>query len=215
MLLLSNDAWISRMSGVAAVIVRSAGQPQAPRGVALPGIGWADPHWLVHVKKAALDRALAVAAAASISQIEDDLVELLALSDLHSTPSDAPVSPAGTIGYPRWGDIYWVGGFATGGQTKRYVVASHDHYNASAGARPFLVRTTSQPKRNAQEFPSIQDGVARACCGDIQTSSVGAVEQARRPSPRSLSLLDMQAVARGLASVLELEAAVIRGGGVL
>lgn len=123
-----------------------------------------------------------------------------------------PTSPAGPIDFPRWGDIYWATGFETGGQDKRYVVVSHDHHN-KATRRPFLVRTTTAPKRNVQDFPVVQDGAAHSCPGELRTAGEESVSLARRPTPDHLVLADMVATAYGIASTLQLEAAVIRNGG--
>jgi hypothetical protein len=202
------------MRGVAAVPVREAGQPRPAHGVEIPGVGWADPQWLMHLRKETLGPALLVTPPASLAVVEDCLTDLLALTDLLTTSPMPPLSPAGPITYPRWGDIYWVRGQDTGGQNKRYVVVSHDHHNAT-GVRPFLVRTTSQAKRNVQDFPPIQGGDAHACCGDVMTINPAQVELRRRPTPHAVNTGDMTDVARSLASVLDLEDAVVRQGGIL
>jgi hypothetical protein len=202
------------MSGVAAIPVRKVDQPRPAHGVDIPGVGWADPYWLMNLKQDVLQRPLLLLPEAPLASVEDSLTDVMTLTDVLTTSPTPPLSPAGPITYPRWAEIYWVRGLNTGGQDKRYVVVSHDHHNAT-GARPFLVRTTSQPKRNTEDFPIIQNGDAHACCGDAITASQTAVEQRKRPRPRSLNTADMVAVARGLASALELEDAVRRAGGTI
>ena len=148
--------------------------------------------------------------------MEDQLVEMLALADLlRDGMPMAPHSPAGPITYPRWGDIYWITGFPPEDQTKRYVVVSHDHVNAATGGRPLVVRTTKQDKRNAQDFPAIQGGEARGCCGELRSAKPSEIVMARRPDPPNLAVADMADIARGIASVFGLEAAVERAGGAL
>jgi hypothetical protein len=201
------------MSSVAAVPVRKPGSAVPMHGVRLGEVGWADMHWLASIKRERLERPLYVVTT-GMDQVDDWLVELLALADLCRPHPTAPHSPGGPITYPRWGDEYWVGGLdqETGGQTKRYVVVSHDFHNA-VPARPVIVRTTSQPKRNALEFPAIEDGSCHACCGDVRSHPSEDFDLRRRPTPDALSIDDMRRVAYGLASVLDLENAVVRAGG--
>lgn len=202
------------MSGVAAVPVRSL-TVRPPQGVLrIRDIGWIDLGAMAHLPNGKVTTAVFKLTPEAIDRVEDKLVEVLALVDLCTGDPLPPHSPAGPVTYPRWGDIYWVKGFETGGQDKRYVVVSHDHHNAATN-RPFLVRTTTAPKRNTQDFPLIQDGAAHACPGELQTANTDRVQMSRRPKPDSLSITDMSATAHGLVSVFELEAAVVRGGGEL
>jgi hypothetical protein len=169
---------------------------------------------MAHMRQARLTSARFKLAPEAIHRVEDKLVDVLALVDLCCSDPLPPHSPSGAVTYPRWGDIYWVKGFDTGGQDKRYVVVSHDHHNAATG-RPFVVRTTTAPKRNAQDFPLVQNGDAHTCPGELQTAPTDRVEMRKRPRPDSLNLADMSATAYGLVSTLELEAAVVRNGGEL
>lgn len=210
---MTNDQWNSLTSGVGTVPVRAGGE--VPRhGVPIPGVGWADPYWLAHLDKSVLGAASHVVPDPEMEALEDRLTDVMALADLLTVGAPiAPHAPTGPITYPRWGDVHWVTGFKTGGQTNRYVVVSHDHHNATPGSRPFVVRTTSQTKRNTQDFPSIQGGAAHACCGEAQAGARQRIVTQNRPDPASLGVADMARAARGIASVLELESAVVRAGG--
>lgn len=202
------------MPDVGAVPVRA---PSAvpTHGVRVAQLGWADAHWLSAIPRSSLGAPLQVVDEAELAHVEDRLVELMALADLCASTPMAPHSPDGPITYPRWGDIYWVPALANvTHQTKRYVVVSHDHHNA-AGLRPLIVRTTSQTKRNLTDFPEIQGGGVHACCGEVRSQRAVGIELGRRPAPDALSIDDMSAVAYGIASALDLEAAVERAGGVI
>lgn len=208
-LILSNDVWNRKMAGLAAIPVRARSAVPV-HGVPLGTLGWADPHWLSTLPVGRLGRPTHVVAQAELDAIEDALVDIMALADVCVSDPMPPLSPAGAITYPRWGDIYWIPALAAEtGQTKRYVVVSHDHYN-SAGNRPFVVRTTSQEKRNTQDFPVIEGGACHACCGEVLSQPTKNIQMRPRPAPESLSIGDMAAIGWGIASVLELEAAVAR-----
>jgi hypothetical protein len=81
------------------------------------------------------------------------------------------------------------------------VVVSHDLHNRTTG-RPIVVRTTSRAKREHRSFPAIEGGAARACCGDaaaLAERHLRCRPGDHRPIPASMSLTDMQAIARGMA----------------
>jgi hypothetical protein len=203
------------MPDVAAVPVRAGVASVPTHGIRIGNLGWADSHWLAQIPRSRLARALHVVDDGPLRAIEDSLTEIMALADLCATTPMAPHSPGGPITYPRWGDIYWVPALAAQtGQIKRFVVVSHDHHNAT-GHAPFIVRTTSQPKRNLEDFPEIQGGGVHACCGEVRNHKVRGFNMASRPQPDSLTIDDMSGVAYGIASALELEDAVGRAGGMI
>jgi len=213
-LVLTNDVWNDVMSGVAAIPIRSPAIQPYPGAIRIRDIGWIDLPAMAHMPQGRLTQPLYKLTAQAIERTEDKLIDVLALVDLCCGDPLPPHSPAGAVTYPRWGDIYWVKGFDTGGQDKRYVVVSHDHHNAANG-RPFLVRTTSAPKRNAQDFPLVQDGAVHTCPGELQTAQADWVEMTKRPRPDALNVADMAATAYGLISTFQLETAIVRNGGEL
>ncbi len=144
-----------------------------------------------------------------LAEVEDILVDVLALQDLSTRPSRDPSSPPGPVDYPRWGEIYWAGERMEG-ERKRYVVVSNNYWNKDTKTA-VMVRTTSQERRGGAFFPAIQQGRARACCGNVTTFARAAVDlSGNRPFSGRLNLQDMIAVAEGLVDALELDQALER-----
>lgn len=147
---------------------------------------------------------------AELATIEDRLCEFLQLPALFA-PSPRVPGPLGDASrYPVWGQIYRAGPLMSG-ERKRRIVVSPNAWNA-ASELATLVRTTTSFARYGEEFPQIQDGGARACCGDAITFERSSILLAGRdrPDPHTASMRDMIAVGRGLVVAYELAHAVER-----
>jgi hypothetical protein len=198
-LVLTDDTWNRVMGSVGGVLVAPRGNID-PLSVELPG----DRRVALIAVLLAIPRRLLttleyVAGAAQMELVAAGLRRLLGHPGLLASPPAGPPIPPGPVTYPAWGQIYY--GPPYRGESKRYVVVSHDLHNRATG-RPVIVRTTSQPKRDHRSFPAIEGGAARACCGDAATIAEGELRCRpgdHRPVPGSLSLTDMVAVARGMA----------------
>ncbi len=106
------------------------------------------------------------ASAVEMHIVGQQLADLLLLPEQCSRPPVLPSDgPPGA--YPRWGRIYYADP-PLGGQTKRWLVVSHDHFNAASGDA-ICVRTTSNTSLHADELPFIERGFALAVCPDLLT----------------------------------------------
>jgi mRNA-degrading endonuclease toxin of MazEF toxin-antitoxin module len=205
-LVLTNDVWNRRMGAVGVVPVRlpvTLDSLWEPAFSHEPGLQ-ARVGFLTSQPKTRLLDARFVLAPDQLARVGDALADVLALADLSAMPPSPPGSVPGVADYPRWGEIYYAGP-PIGGQVKRYVVASRDQWNAT-NASAVVVRTTSQPKTWGTAFPRIEDGAARACCGDATALPRNRFDLIGRPSPSWLDLDDMVRVARGLLDVFDLDA---------
>jgi len=189
------------MHGVGVIALK---EPFAEESLLTPAVGdlQADAGRLVVLPQGELSDALYVPEPEEVIGVERGLADVLDLRRLVRPSPLAPQPVPGVIDYPRWGHIYWASGLGTG-ENKRYVVVSNDRWNKQTKA-PIIVRMTTQPKRRAEDFPEVQDGDAQACCGEATSVAHAVLNQRQRPSPPSLPLRDMSAVAGGLMSVLEL-----------
>jgi len=126
------------------------------------------------------------------------------------TPAPRIPPPLGAGRYPVWGQIY-LAGPPVQGERKRRVAVSPNAWNAISGMATF-VRTTTSFDRHGPEFPQIQGGASRACCGDVTTFEHGRVLLAPRdqPVPQVVTMRDMVAIGRGLVVTHELESAAAR-----
>jgi hypothetical protein len=185
------------MRSVGGVLVAAVGSDplavplRGHSGAALCGI-------LLAVPRTGLATLEHVADGSELETVARALRGLLGHQGLLSAQPVAPPRPPGPVSYPAWGEVYY--GPPVGGQSKRYVVVSHDLHNQATG-RPVVVRTTSRQKRNHRSFPAIAAG-ARACCGDAATVAERDIRWRPgdgRPDPRSLQLADMVAIAQGMA----------------
>jgi mRNA-degrading endonuclease toxin of MazEF toxin-antitoxin module len=204
-LVLTNDVWNRRMGTVGVVPVRPAATPDSlwePRFSDAPVLQ-AFVGFLTARPKDRLLEARFVLAPEQLAKVGAALGDVFGLPDLCATPAIPPSPVRGPVDYPRWGEIYYAGP-PIGGQTKRYVVVSRDHWNA-ASTSAVAVRTTSQPKAWGDAFPAIEGGAARACCGDATAIPRGRIDLVRRPFPPALDLDDMVRVGRGLLDVFDLE----------
>ncbi len=207
-LVVTNDHWNSVMYSVGVVpLRRPIGDPSplAPIVDTLQAFAGR----LVAVEKSSLGPARLVLDAGQMAAVEDALCEVLALGELCRTSPSRPASPPGPVTYPRWAEIYYVAGQRFDEEHKRYVVVSNDDWNRADGTA-IAVRTTTTARRWGTAFPAIQDGAARACCGDAATFAARRFNLRNRPQPRWLPLADMAAIARGLAETHQLQPAVER-----
>lgn len=210
-LVLTNDRWNAAMHAVGVVPLRTPegdGSPLAPIVSKTPPLR-AVAGRLVAVEKASLGAARLVLEAEQLARVEDALCEVLALRYLRGASPTRPPSPPGPVNYPRWGEAYYVAGQRFGVEHKRYVVVSNDQWNHADGTA-VAVRTTTTARRWGTAFPAIQDGAARACCGDATTFAAPRFVMRGRPQPQWLPLADMVAIARGLIDTHQLEAAIGR-----
>ncbi|MBV8528020.1 MAG: hypothetical protein JOZ75_06875 [Candidatus Dormibacteraeota bacterium] len=210
-LVLSTDDWNQVMSDVVAVPLDDTGVVGGvPSGCAIDVNGES----LVAVagglqsisSEQELGPRVAGVAVEDMREIERQISELLQLRSLCGpTPRAAPV-----VGhpnrYPRWSEIYLGPRRGDPPEKKRYVVVSDNVWNATM-PRVLCIRTTSSRRRGGPGFPEIQRGAAKACCGNITSLRVGALNLRDRPSPPSLGLHDMVTIAREVDEVLELTAA--------
>lgn len=204
-LVLTNNVWNRRMNTVGVVPVR---MPVSPDSIWEP-VCLGEPRlqarvgYLTSRPRERLEEAIFTLSHDQVAQIGAALADLLAIRDLTADPASVPVAPSGTINYPRWSEVYYVGPPIVG-QIKRYVVVSRDHWNAASGSA-ITVRTTSQQKNWGAAFPPIEAGAARACCGDATALPRPRFDFVRRPSPAVLDFDDMVNVARGLADVFDFD----------
>ena len=204
LLVLTSDVWNAHMGSVGgAVVSGSGGGDILP--VALPPVkAFVNPTMILALRHTALGEPLYTVSPSELRTIEEYLQATLALNGLRGVPPVAPGSPPGLPDYPRWGNVYF--GPPLGGEVKRYVVVSADVHNQRVG-RVLAIRTTSKVKRDSVSFPVIQGGGIQACCGDMSLIGNADLHHAvgqRRPSPSSLSIGDMAAIARGLAQTHQL-----------
>lgn len=209
-LVVSTDDWNQVMSDVVAVPLDDAGVVGGvPSGCAVDVNGESLVGVAGAVQSISSDRELgprvAGAAVEDMQAVERQMSELLQLRSLCGpTPRAVPVvgHPAR---YPRWSEIYFGPRLGDPPETKRYVVVSDNVWNATM-PRVLCVRTTSSRQRGGAGFPAIQRGAAKACCGNITSLRVGALDLRNRPSPPSLGLHDMVTIAHEVAELLELRA---------
>lgn len=211
---ISNDRWNAAMSQVAVVPLRSSIRPEE-RAHAFPyrggAISAARPLAVLAPPDpgSALGPPIASLSAGDLEQLDELLCRFLQLPTLLGGVP-APARPIGNAGaYPVWGDVYR--GPALAGERKRFVVVSPNEWNLASGLA-VGVRTTTQLKIDDVWFPAILDGKTRACCGDATTFPHAQWRLGRRdrPVPFTTTTRDMVAIARGLADVYDLGAALAR-----
>jgi mRNA-degrading endonuclease toxin of MazEF toxin-antitoxin module len=211
-LLVGNNDWNEHFQDIPAVPLGSRGGFDAlpPHSCTLELNGSpyvAVPSALASVSKAEdITQYVGTATQAELNCVEAALIDLLELRQLLSTNAHPLLLVGGSSHYPRWGEIYYgpPRGDAITWEKKRYVVVSDNSWNA-VGPDVLCVRTTTSIRRSGPGFPSIQNGKAKACCGNIAAIRKVALDLRRRPSPpQSLSLRDMQSIAQGVADALGL-----------
>jgi hypothetical protein len=212
---LTNDRWNQSMLQIGAIAIRESVEPfDAPYAVPFAGGGALVASRIVSSDQSSdlplLGPVISALDSAALAAIEDRLCEFLQLPALF-TPSPHVPGPLGDASrYPVWGQIYRAG-LLINGERKRRLVVSPNAWNAVSELAT-LVRTTTSFARYGDEFPQIQRGAARACCGDAITFEHSSVRLARRdrPSPHTATMPDMIAVGRGLMAAYELADAVRR-----
>ena len=145
----------------------------------------------------------------ALAAIEVRLCEFLELPALLGGRPSIRRPTGDTSAYPLWGEIYR--GPLLAGERKRFVVVSPSEWNRTSGMASG-VRTTTQLKIDDIWFPRLADGPTRAACGDATTFATDEWRLAKRdrPSPFTTTVRDMVAIARGLADVYDLDAALGR-----
>jgi mRNA-degrading endonuclease toxin of MazEF toxin-antitoxin module len=202
-LVLTNDRWNDAMNSVGVVPLK---QPFAEPTRLTPMVGalQAEAGKLFNLPQGQVAEPLMAPDGDELQAVEIGVCDVLDLARLTGSNPRSPQPPPGQINYPRWSEIYWVGGSNTGGETKRYIVVSNDFWNQQMQSS-IVVRTTTSPRRRgSDEFPEIQQGGALAVCGEATLVPAGAVNARQRPNPSRLNLRDMTAIAFGVAHVLEL-----------
>lgn len=130
------------------------------------------------------------------------LADLLLIPELCTQGLYTPAAgPAGV--YPRWGTTYYAEP-PLGGENKRWLVVSHDHFNAATGDA-ICLRTTSNTSYDGPEAPLIEGGTAMAVCPDVQTKSHRRFDIASGSDLRQPSADERRKVAFGLANYLRLQ----------
>lgn len=150
--------------------------------------------------------------AATLAAVEDKLRDFLQLPQLLQQ-SPHVLRPLGDASaYAVWGQIY-LAGPRLDGERKRRIVVSPNAWNA-VSEMATLVRTTTSFERFGPDFPKIQGGSVRACCGDLTTMPLQSVllNPRERPVPSTATMTDMQSIARGLVVSHDLDASLRRVG---
>jgi hypothetical protein len=189
----------NRRSGEATGLVVRAERPGEPT-VELPGHGWVAVGNVVRVPSADLEDLLVEPEAQALGEVEQKLADLLLLPELCGTPPVRPGGPGGD--HPRWGRTYYAQP-PLGGEVKRWLVVSHDWFNAGS-ARALCVRTTSNTELHGPELPFIQRGLALAVCPDVMTKRHERFELGSASALPRASFDEMRKVAIGLANFLRL-----------
>lgn len=130
--------------------------------------GWVSVGYLLPRAEASLEAEVFVADDPEMRAVTSELADLLLIPELTSaTRYTPPEGPPGV--YPRWATTYYAEP-ALGGENKRWLVVSHNHFNAGSGDA-LCVRTTSNTTYTGPEVPLIERGTAAAVCADIQTKA--------------------------------------------
>jgi hypothetical protein len=186
----------NRTSGEVTGLVVSAGVPGEP-AVDLEERGWVAIGTMVRLPTADLEAELFEPQPEALGEVETKLADLLLLPELCSTPPVRPGSPRDGE-YPRWGRTYYAQP-PLGGQVKRWLVVSHDWFNA-ASRRAVCVRTTTRTGLHGPELPYIQRGLALAVCPDVMTKRHERFELDSAARLPQISFDEMPKVAIGLAN---------------
>jgi mRNA-degrading endonuclease toxin of MazEF toxin-antitoxin module len=158
---------------------------------------------VVHIASARLTEELFALGDDELSAVERSLADLLMLPSICRPDPHRPGSPRDVENeHPRWGRIYYAEP-ALGGQTKRWLVVSHDYWNAGS-ATALCVRTTSNDSYHSDVVPAIQRGFAYAVCPELQVKARARFDLASTAELPQASLDEMRAVGIGLANVFRL-----------
>ncbi|MDO8465242.1 MAG: hypothetical protein Q7S46_08330, partial [Gallionella sp.] len=217
-LIITNDRWNSSTSWVGVIPVRESVEPyEVPYSVQLDnrlfatagriGALVAAPH-----QRSRLGAVEVVLTPKELARCEDALCHFLQIPLLLGPAVRLP-PVLGQPDYPLWGEIYYAEP-PINDELKRYIVVSPNSWNAVSGTAS-LVRTTSQMKYDSELFPPIQNGAARACCGEATTVRHGMLRfgsRVRRPAPMTTTRPDMARIARAFLVTHGLDASARRMG---
>jgi mRNA-degrading endonuclease toxin of MazEF toxin-antitoxin module len=156
---------------------------------------------VVRVPDSDLELPLFEASEEEMHEVGASIADTLLLPELCANPPRvSSAEPAGD--YPRWGAIYYAEP-PLGGQTKRWLVVSHNYFNATTG-QAMCVRTTSDTSTQCDEMPFIQAGFAVAACVDLMTKAAGRFDLESRAQLDQLQPGEMTHVARAITNFLSL-----------
>lgn len=213
---ITHDTWNAHLSQVGCVPVRaSVLESETPYALPVSSGGYASAARIVSLLApgqagSQIGPAVDVLPREELGALEERLCAFLQLPAL-LTGRSILKGIASSKPYPLWSNVYY--GPEAEGERKRYVIMSPNPWNALSGLA-MGIRTTTAFKRNHVEFLLLASVRARACCGDATT--LGArhflLDPRSRPAPSLVSGADMVAIARGLISVYELDAALGRLG---
>jgi hypothetical protein len=165
--------------------------------------GWASPGHLVWSSCAALSDDLGPVSTEELVSVEDRLAEILLLTELaRRVPVPPKRGQPPSSAHPLWGATYHAGP-PIGGQNKRWVVVSHDHFNRATG-RALCVRTTSNLSFRGPTSPQIERGGALAICDDVASRAQSRFDLASSSRITQSTVPELTAVARGLVNALQL-----------
>lgn len=173
--------------------------------------GWVSVGYLVPRADGSLEEEVLAADPDEMYRVSSELADLLLIPELCST--SPYISPAGPPGeYPRWGTTYYAEP-PLGGENKRWLVVSHDHFNAASGDA-VCIRTTSNTSYFGPDTPLIEGGTAAAVCPDVQTKQHRRFDLESADGLPQITADERRKVAIGLANFLGLTqfAAVGRAG---
>jgi mRNA-degrading endonuclease toxin of MazEF toxin-antitoxin module len=158
---------------------------------------------VVHVASVRLTEELFALNAVDLNAVERSLADVLVLPSICRPDPHRPGSPRDIADeYPRWGRIYYAEP-PLDGQTKRWLVVSHDYWNAGSGTA-LCVRTTSNDHHQSDVVPAIQRGLAYAVCPELQVKARARFDLISAAKLPQASLAEMRAVGIGLANVFRL-----------
>jgi mRNA-degrading endonuclease toxin of MazEF toxin-antitoxin module len=164
--------------------------------------GWVAIGSLIPRSAASLHDEVGDASPQEMHEVGAALADVLLIPELTTQGPYVPASPAGS--YPCWGATYDAEP-PPGGQNKRWLVVSHDHFNAATGDA-MCVRTTSNTSYHGPETPLIERGSAVAVCPDVQTKAHRRFDLASRDDLTQASADERRKVVLGLANYLKLQA---------
>lgn len=141
-------------------------------------------------------------------KVSSELADLLLIPELCSkapyTPREGPPGE-----YPRWATTYYAEP-PLGGENKRWLVVSHDHFNAASGDA-VCIRTTSNTSYVGPDTPLTEGGTAAAVCPDVQTKVHRRFDLESADGLPQITADERRKVAIGLANYLGLTRFVIAG----
>lgn len=133
-------------------------------------------------------------------RVDEALAGLLLIPQMCSPDPVRPATPDGE--YPKWGRIYYAEP-PLGGQTKRWLVVSHNVFNAYSGLA-VCVRTTSNTSLQGPTLPSIQRGFALAVAPDVMAKKLARFDLLSNATLSQVEFAEMRKVAISLANHLDL-----------